>query len=698
MSEAANQFARDLRSCLDDSDAYAALIAFMPEVRRSAGLPRVSGQFGSELPHPLTGIALMLVAGALEHAARGRDIIPFLSEIADLFAPPHRYYAPGSNLGDILHQFPFVDVPLINGALADREQDDAVSLIKRYGEHGDLNLDWVLDDPSVAHVLSHPRAGNFGPFQYDRAWLLGQQECALGLGPMQGYLQRAVDFDELFLENALMVEQPERGLCILGPNGQPDKAFLARAHLEHLGFNAVCLLAALGRNDDALALARHIVRRGYSQRWRFKLQAAVDKPWTQKMRQNEWLAALSETQAYKAFLASDIQWKQLDPNDPGQTAICSVREGAWGGKKKTKCFISRNAIMPGERVIRIRRMRGLSGYDDFDVASVDGLAASPWSAAVRNFETNTVPLKVMFGPTRNCGVKWEDPDISAFYFDTVADTETVDIARAIAIVATVSPPPIRRTWVKGPERADRYHLAFDPWAGDDVHGEPLTLIWILLKAGYCDQILMEASRLPSANADKVFAMLAVFDDKVLRAAAAKHFDLPDLPEMMNLMFSSRLSLEQHIEIAAFGRDHPRFRTAMASAMRSYGLHIYSNYAPTVNWFLMGLEHFTMAHGGRLLLLLTHHPEDDDVLAELIKTGWLPDGVSTGGYDAYGNTAHYYYRVASLHLALNFPERFAAWMDRRWTKASLTMAIDRETFRMLEKLNKPPKKSVKMKKV
>ena len=132
-------------------------------------------------------------------------------------------------------------------------------------------------------------------------------------------------------------------------------------------------------------------------------------------------------------------------------------------------------------------------------------------------------------------------------------------------------------------------------------------------------------------------------------------------------------------------------------MQSYGLHIYSNSAPTANWFLMELEHFTMAHGSRLLLLLVHHPEDDEVLSKMIETGWLPDGVSSGGYDAYGNTAHYYYRAASLHLALNFPERFPAWMDRPWIRASLTMAVDRETFRLLEKLNKPPKKTVKKKK-
>jgi hypothetical protein len=636
----------------------------------------------------LTGLALTLVAGALQRAGRGRDIVPFLSGIADLFAPPHRYYAPGSNLGDILFRFPFLNVPLIKGALADKEQDDGISLVLRYAQRIDDNLNWIIDDNAVAGLLAHPQINTFGPFKYDRAWILAQQESIRGLGSMEGQRQRVVDFDQIFLENALMVEQPERGLPILGPNGQPDGALLARAHLEDLGFNAVCLLAALGRNDDALTLARHMIRRGFDQQWRFKLKYAAEKPWIQKMRQNDWLAAISETPEYKTFLEGHVQWTQLDPDDPGQTAICSVREGAWGGKKKTKCFISRKPIMPGEPVIRIRRMRGQSGYDDFDIASVDGVEGSAWKAAVEQFQSNTVPLRVLFGPTHNCGVKWDDPEISAFHYDTVASPDTIDIARAVTVVAACHPPPIRRTWVKGPARADRYRLAFDPWAGDRSHGEPLTLIWFLIKAGYRDKILTEVARLPASDADKVFAMLATFDDIVLREAAAKHFALPDLPAMMDLIFSSRLTSEQHIDFAAYGRDNSRYRSAIARAMRCYGLHIYSNSAPTANWFLMGLEHFIMAHGCRLLLLLTHHPEDDEVLAEMIATGWLPDGVSLGGYDAYDNTAHYYYRAASLHLALNFPERFSAWMDRAWIRDRLTMAVDHETFRLLDKLQKP----------
>ncbi len=504
---------------------------------------------------------------------------------------------------------------------------------------------------------------------------------------MNGLLNRVVNFDELLFDNALLTEQPQRGLFVLGPDGKPDAAFLARAHLDNLGFNAVCMLAALGRNDAALKLARHIVRRGYHHRSRFNLEAAAKRDWTQRMRQNEWLAALAATPDYQAFLASDIKYHQADEKDPDQTAICAVREGNWAGKKKTKCFISKQPIMPGDTIMRIRRMRGYRGFDDFDIASIAGVAGSGWQAAVHAFETNTVPLRRMFGPAGFSAVRWDDPEISAFHHDSVTSLDDVDITRAVAIVAAHNPPPIRRTWIKGPERADRYHEAFDPWAGDDGHGEPLTLLWFLIKAGHREKILEETARLPAIAADKVFAMLATFDDPVLRAAAAKHFALPDLPDMMELVFAARLTLEQHIAIADFGRAHPRFRTGIAAAMQSYGLHLYSNYHPTADWFLAGLEHFTMGHGCHLLFFLIHHPGDDPVLDEMIRTGWLPGSVSAGGYDAYGNVSTFYFRAASLHFGLDHPEKFMAWMERSWLDRDKADRKGRETFRVLDALGK-----------
>jgi len=53
-------------------------------------------------------------------------------------------------------------------------------------------------------------------------------------------------------------------------------------------------------------------------------------------------------------------------------------------------------------------------------------------------------------------------------------------------------------------------------------------------------------------------------------------------------------------------------------MRAYALHLYSNRQPGADWFLEGLEHFSLAPGCQLLFFLIHHPEDDEVLATMIE--------------------------------------------------------------------------------
>ena len=68
----------------------------------------------------------------------------------------------------------------------------------------------------------------------------------------------------------------------------------------------------------------------------------------------------------------------------------------------------------------------------------------------------------------------------------------------------------------------------------------------------------------------------------------------------NLGVKNRLKFDDHWTLADFGRAHPRFRAGLAAAMQAYALHLYSTYRPSVNWYLQGLEHFSMAKGGQLL--------------------------------------------------------------------------------------------------
>jgi hypothetical protein len=190
------------------------------------------------------------------------------------------------------------------------------------------------------------------------------------------------------------------------------------------------------------------------------------------------------------------------------------------------------------------------------------------------------------------------------------------------IIATHAPRKIRLNWQQGPKTRT---LAFKPFAADDGHGDAVDFTWRLLKAGFGNELFPRVSNLPPAQADKVFAMLAVFDREDCRSAAARHFGLPDLPAMMALAFSERPPLNAHLAMADFGHENRGWRTGFVSA--------------------------------------------------------------TGAYDAYGNARSFYYRSAVFNRMLHAPERLDFWLHSEWVNKYCDSAKDRETRRLVEQWRK-----------
>lgn len=602
-----------------------------------------------------------------------------LIRFADLFTPEH---SQGEGLYSYcLPEFPYLYKPLIDLALEEGDQSKLINIVLQCDSARDLPPKTHTADPLVADLLAHPNAARFGGLDVAPAWLLKRQERIASLGEMDWTRARVQKFQALQIENALCAEVPARALPLIAERLSDYLGGRAQGD-SHFEFNAICVFAALGRFDEALATARTLVRRGYQLAWRFSLAAAAGMSWTQEMRQNEWLGPLAGTEAYERFMREEIERAPHDEKDPAQNPLCFVRDGVLGGKKRKRCFVSRKFIEPGEPVIRIRRLFERASDGDFEIAAKEAFEQSPWQEVRRQFETETVPMTALFPPRWTRLSSWECPEIAAFDHNLVRRPEAFDLARAVKIIAEDEQPPIPFTWIRWPEEGDRWY-AFDPYAGDDGHGDAVNFAWRLIKAGHRDGIVRLASALPEAKADKVFAMVAGFADDRLRQAAAGHFGSPELPDMMALAFTKRLSLAQHVTLAEYGGAQPRFRSGLVAAMRAYGLHIYSNYRPTVDWFLQGLEHYAMAGGGQLLYFLIDHPEDDPILATMLEKTWLPDKAG-GSIHAYRNAQPFYLRTALLHLARHAPERLPDWLGQAWIVGSHGSPEQRETMRLMKK--------------
>src|SRR5260370_9690039 len=160
----------------------------------------------------------------------------------------------------------------------------------------------------VGDLLTPHAIEPYGPFCFDHRWMLERREEIRRRGPLGRRLEATYEFNELLLENAVVSEQPARGLGLiedgfnsLGPDSSGPVS-------GHLAFNAVCVLAALGRFDEALAAAYAMARHGYGLLARFDLAAVAERMpwWTALMRQNDWLGPLSATEPYQRFLQTEV--------------------------------------------------------------------------------------------------------------------------------------------------------------------------------------------------------------------------------------------------------------------------------------------------------------------------------------------------------------------------------------------------------
>jgi hypothetical protein len=400
------------------------------------------------------------------------------------------------------------------------------------------------------------------------------------------------------------------------------------------------------------------------------------------MRQNEWLAVLAETPAYHRFLAEDLPAASLSEG-PEVNPLCLVKDGVWTGKKDKRCVLSRKPIRPGEPVVRFRKLFNRSADGGLDIAAREAFMASPWQVARDQFDSDVIQLSVLFPRNSTVDAKLDGaPYIHSIVYDLARNPGSLDIVQVVATIAEHAPPAIDYSWEKS-NGLDRWVSAYPPFAGARGHGDAVNLVWRLIKAGFREPIIKAAKALPGAKADKLFAMLATFDDPRLRQAAARHFELPELPDIMDVTFKDRLTLGDHDLLASFGSENPRYRAGITAAMQAYGLHIYSNYRPTADWFLAGLGHYVNAGGSALLYLLIDHPEDDPILDTVITTGWLPDKGRESS-DEYPNARPFYVRAALFHLARHKPDQLSAWLApdalARWS----AMAYDRETLGLLKR--------------
>jgi len=422
----------------------------------------------------------------------------------------------------------------------------------------------------------------------------------------------------------------------------------------------VAILGRIDRVDDAIALMARTYRWGWFGANRFDV-TALTEPFKAYAR---WLAPISDLPAYR--LVTEANPGAAWPTTPEAAMIRWVTDATLGGAAKKRCQLSGERLEPGAAIVRWRPLHG-DLRDTPDMAAAEAFAASPLSQQRRQLETNTIPVSRMFPWPPKRRLRAPVP-LAAFLYDTGRDPGALDLGRAARVLAHPGTDPRAMGFKLGPN-----HFEAEPPSRIASHGHGLAgdVLWMLVRCGAFPDLLAEIRALPAADADRVMALCAAFGDAEVRAAAAAHFGITDLPTTMAALFATRVRPARALEIADFGSANPRFRRAMSQACAAYGLHLYSGFVPCPNWYFDGWSHLTRGHNTSLMSLFLDHPEDLPILSIPIERGQLPTALGGTTAQECSDCRDVIYQAILLSLCRTDPARARHWLEAPGDMGRLT---------------------------
>lgn len=577
-------------------------------------------------------------------------------------------------------RYPALNMVLFDAARMCKDWQQASSILESLGKAEEEipdNINQNFTRAALKNIIQtkHP----LGPLHYNERWLLAAQESLITANVL----------DKRYVTTW---KQYTRHLCHLMHSNRINDA-VAFAHskmqlIKHLNVTstetdhfylcAIGVFSYAGQIDEALSGVMELIRRND-----FDLDCFVP-PIEPNARMTPeiyaWMTNLLENADFKTLQQRYLtHYHHHDFNRIIPGAFKSIYEKTLGGKSRKRCAISRKLISPGDAIYQFRML------DNVDhIAATAAFEASEFYVWAQHHKDDVYSWQNFASATPGRGC-FEHPDITRYIFERL-EGKSFDAAEFVNLLANPIVFPMRFEWISGLSFEKR-HPADAFFVNDDLAGEFVNLCWVAIKCGHANEIFAQLARESRDVSDPIYAMLATFDRSDCSNAAAKHFDLPELPEILTKAFSSRLSLDNLLILADFGQSQPRFAQALAIALSRYNLHLYSNYRPQVDWFLQGLENYSTARGSQLLYFFIHIPEHIPVLSAMLERGVMVNGISDGGYDAYDNSGNHFHHAAVMHCMLHAPDKLNHWLETPWMEKILLGAPLRQTRRHVEAYKK-----------
>ncbi len=209
-------------------------------------------------------------------------------------------------------------------------------------------------------------------------------------------------------------------------------------------------------------------------------------------------------------------------------------------------------------------------------------------------------------------------------------------------------------WIPSSEREESERAVYE-----EIKGDYITLLWILLKCGYEDELVNAIDRYPAFYG----VTLLIFNRDSLFDKVIKKLKLENIAPLYLKTRESRINLKEIKKIAAAGTENPGFMNTLLESLEQYEYHIYDNIAYTADWYIEELEHFSYAKGGNLLYFFINDALKVRKVREMHERKEL---ISADGYGGYGNSNIFLYEILLYYLTINNSSEVDFWKNGTMT--------------------------------
>lgn len=346
-----------------------------------------------------------------------------------------------------------------------------------------------------------------------------------------------------------------------------------------------------------------------------------------------------------------------------QTQPFAICEETTLSHKSKKCSICNKKIFKDEIIMRYQLFNWAS--DVYFFAHQNCFKKSSYFKNYQEkFLTNCYDIKVF-------------SDFPYMFHDCYKSIlKSFDFDKALNLI--VKPPLKHRPLYNENCRKNLFSNVYPVFPSEN-YDQVLSLLSILIKCGYKDELLRRMEKMPKHT----WMLLAMHEERKFQEKVSELFNIPKLPQALEILRKRRLNLNDMLLISETGKDNPVFLKILSETIERYEL----DYIRTSAY---GYESFREGRNVKLCYFFISDPAVLPVFDYYLKTSHFQNLKGEFSY-----MKGFYYRATVFYHMLYNPKDLNKWLNEmetciKYFPSGSPKGFINDTKKMVEKYRKVSK--------